>query len=132
MLRTLAKLPLQPDERSTRGVTVDAFAEHLKPNVFDKWNYDRDLELSFWDFAGQLEYSAAHQLFLSTRQAVYVAVYSVLDDSESIMQQLLYWLSVIPDPSSNHVRLMIVGPQGSYVTLGFCKEGKAADRHLQQ
>jgi C-terminal processing protease CtpA/Prc len=25
------------------------------------------------------------------------------------------------------VRLMIVGPQGSYVALGFCKEGRAAD-----
>jgi GTPase SAR1 family protein/t-SNARE complex subunit (syntaxin) len=109
ILRTLARMPLQPDELSTRGVTVDAFAEHLKPNFFDKLNYDRDLELSFWDFAGQLEYSAAHEFFLSSRQAVYVAVYSVLDDSESIMQQLLYWLSVIPDPTSNHVRLMIVG-----------------------
>ena len=27
------------------------------------------------------------------------------------------------------VRLMIVGPQGSYVTLGFCKAGKASDAY---
>ncbi len=89
---------------------MDAFAELLKPNVFDKWNYDPNLELSFWDFAGQLEYSAAHNFFLSARQAVYITVFSVLDDSESIMQQLLHWLSVVPDLlSNNHVRLMIVG-----------------------
>ena len=121
MLRTLAKMSLQPDESSTRGVTFDAYAEQLKPNVFDKWNYDRDLELSFWDFAGQLEYSAAHDFFLSARQSVYVAVYSVLDDSESIMQQLLYWLSVIPDPTSNHVRLMIVGTKIDLVPPGELK-----------
>ena len=110
MLRTLAKKPLQLDQQSTRGVTVDAFAEDLKPGFGTKWRHGFDLELSFWDFAGQLEYSAAHEFFMSTRQAVYVAVYSVLEDNDSIMQQLLYWLSVIPDlAASPHVRLMIVG-----------------------
>jgi len=110
MLRTLAKKPLQLDQQSTRGVTVDEFADELKPGWGGKWRRGFDLELSFWDFAGQLEYSSAHESFLSTRQAVYVAVYSVLDDNESIMQQLLYWLSVIPElASSPHVRLMIVG-----------------------
>ena len=110
MLRTLAKKPLQPDQLSTRGVTVDAFAEDLKPGFFDKLHHGFDLELSFWDFAGQLEYSAAHEFFMSTRQAVYVIVYSVLDDDESVMQQLLHWLSVIPEPTASpHVRLMIVG-----------------------
>jgi GTPase SAR1 family protein len=110
MLRTLAKKSLQPDQLSTRGVTVDAFADDLKPNVFDKLRHGFDLQLSFWDFAGQLEYSAAHEFFMSTRQAVYVIVYSVLDDDESIMQQLLHWLSVIHEPAASpHVRLMIVG-----------------------
>jgi hypothetical protein len=110
MLRALAKKPLQLEQRSTRGVTVDAFAEDLKPGFADKWQHGFDLELSFWDFAGQLEYSAAHEFFMSSRQAVYVVVYSVLDDDESIMQQLLYWLSVIPGPAvSPHVRFMVVG-----------------------
>jgi GTPase SAR1 family protein len=106
----MAKKPLQLDQQSTRGVTVDAFAEDLKPGFGRKLRHGFDLELSFWDFAGQLEYSAAHEFFMSTRQAVYVAVYSVLEDNDSIMQQLLYWLSVIPDlAASPHVRLMIVG-----------------------
>jgi len=109
MLRTLAKEPLQLDQQSTRGVTVDEFADDLRPGWGGKWRRGFDLELSFWDFAGQLEYSAAHDFFLSTRQAIYVAVYSVLDDNESITQQLLYWLSVIPEPTSSHVRLIIVG-----------------------
>jgi GTPase SAR1 family protein len=110
MLRTLAKKPLQPDQQSTRGVSVDAFADDLKPKFGDKWRHGFDLELSFWDFAGQLEYSAAHEFFMSTRQSVYVIVYSVLDDDESTMQQLLHWLSVIPEfAASPHMRLMIVG-----------------------
>ena len=110
MLRMLAKKPLQHDQQSTRGVTVNAFANDLKPGWGTKWRHGLDLELSFWDFAGQLEYSAAHEYFMSTRQAVYVAVYSVLDDNESIMQQLLYWLSVIPEPASSpHLRLIIAG-----------------------
>jgi GTPase SAR1 family protein len=110
MLRTLAKKPLQPNQLSTRGVTVDAFAEDLKPGFADKLHHGFDLELSFWDFAGQLEYSAAHEFFMSTRQAVYVVVYSVLDDDESVMQQLLHWLSVVPEPAASpYVRLMIVG-----------------------
>jgi GTPase SAR1 family protein len=110
MLRTLAKKPLQPDQQSTRGVTVDAFADDLKLCLRDRMRHGSDLELSFWDFAGQLEYSAAHEFFMSSRQAVYVIVYSVLDDDESIMQQLLHWLSVIPEPTAfPHVRLMIVG-----------------------
>ena len=110
MLRTLAKKPLQPDQLSTRGVTVDAFADDLKLCLRDRMRHGFDLELSFWDFAGQLEYSAAHEFFMSTRQAVYVIVYSVLDDDESVMQQLLHWLSVISEAAAApHVRLMIVG-----------------------
>ena len=117
MLRTLAKMPLKPDEKSTRGVTVNAFADDLKPGYFTKKKIGQDLELSFWDFAGQLEYSAAHEFFLSDRQAVYVVVYSVLDDDESIQQQLLYWLSVIPKPESSLVRLVIVGTKIDLVPL---------------
>ena len=34
LLRALARLPLDSEEQSTRGVTVDSFADKLKPNVF--------------------------------------------------------------------------------------------------
>jgi GTPase SAR1 family protein len=59
LLRALARLELDGDERSTRGVTVDSFADKLQPNVFDKLFAGVKLDLSFWDFAGQLEYSAS-------------------------------------------------------------------------
>ena len=117
LLRTIAKEPLQLDQKSTRGVSVDG-VQNLQPNFFDRVIDGVKLDLSFWDFAGQLEYSAAHDFFLSARQAVYVVVYSVLDDDESIMQQLLYWLSVIPQPGSPFVRLMIVGTKIDMVPSG--------------
>ena len=88
ILRAMAKKPLQLDQQSTRGVTVDAFAEDLKPGFGRKWRHGFDLELSFWDFAGQLEYSAAHDFFLSSRQAVYVIVFSVVDDRDSQIHQV--------------------------------------------
>ena len=47
-----------------------------------------DMELSWWDFAGQLEYSAAHDFFISSRQAVYVIIFSVTDDRDSQMNQV--------------------------------------------
>ena len=45
-------------------------------------------EITYWDFAGQLEYSAAHDFFLSSRQAVYVIVFSVVDDRDSQIHQV--------------------------------------------
>ncbi len=53
------------------------------------------VDLSFWDFAGQLEYSASHDFFMSSKQAVYVIVFIAMDDGESQQQQLLYWLSAV-------------------------------------
>ncbi len=109
LLRALARLELDSDERSTRGVTVDAFADKLQPNVFDKLFASVKLDLSFWDFAGQLEYSASHDFFMSNRQAVYVIVFSAMDDGESQQQQLLYWLSAVARRSLQRlVRIMIV------------------------
>ena len=110
LLRALAKLPLCSEEQSTRGVNVDSFADNLKPNVFDKWCDGFNIELSYWDFAGQLEYSASHEFFMSNKQAVYVIVFSVMDDRESQQQQLLYWLSSIARQFLQRlVRVMIVG-----------------------
>ena len=67
---------------------MDAFAAELQPNVFDRMRHGWDLELSWWDFAGQLEYSAAHDFFISSRQAVYVIIFSVTDDRDSQMHQV--------------------------------------------
>jgi len=46
LLRALAKLPLDSEEQSTRGVTVDSFADRLQPNMFDKWRDGFKMELS--------------------------------------------------------------------------------------
>jgi GTPase SAR1 family protein len=113
LLRCLAKLPLDPEEISTRGVKVDvqmnADEGGLKPNFFDKVAYGNDLDPTFWDFAGQLEYSASHHTFLSSRQAVYVIVFSVIENYESVQQQLSYWLSLIPNIFTRYVRVIIAG-----------------------
>ena len=110
LLRALAKLPLDSEEQSTRGVTVGSFADKLKPNVFDRLLDGVELDLSFWDFAGQLEYSASHDFFMSNKQAVYVIVFSAMDDRESQQQQLLYWLSAVARRSLQRlVRVMVVG-----------------------
>ena len=110
LLRALAKLPLDSEEQSTRGVTVDSFADRLQPNMFDKWRDGFKMELSYWDFAGQLEYSASHDFFMSNKQAVYVIVFSAMDDRESQQQQLLYWLSAVARRSLQRlVRVMVVG-----------------------
>jgi GTPase SAR1 family protein len=110
VLRTFAKQPLQHSLASTRSVTIDALRKDLRPGWLTKFILGFDVDLSYWDFAGQLEYSLAHQHFMSTRQAVYVVVFSVQDDDDSITQQLIHWLSVIPDPAAcPHIRLIVLG-----------------------
>ncbi len=59
----------------------------MKPGFLEKC-VEQLPDMTYWDFAGQLEYSAAHDFFLSTRQAVYVIIYSVMDDRESQMHQV--------------------------------------------
>ena len=111
VLRTLAKQPLQHSLASTRSVTIDALRKDLHPGFLSKFKrLGFDVDLSYWDFAGQLEYSLAHQHFMSTRQAVYVVVFSVQDDDDSITQQLIHWLTVIPDLAAcPHIRLIFLG-----------------------
>jgi GTPase SAR1 family protein len=110
LLGTLAKRNLDPDQKSTRGVEMDPYGLDQKSSMLSKRKMGfPDMELSWWDFAGQLEYSAAHQFFLSARQALYVIVFSMQEDNESIMQQLFYWLSVIPEPQAHVVRIVVVG-----------------------
>jgi GTPase SAR1 family protein len=95
LLRALAKQPLQAGDAgpsSTVGVSVSTLDEELKPGFFEKlveplWQ-EQLPDMAYWYFAGQLEYSAAHDFFLSTRQAVYGIIYSVMDDRESQMHQV--------------------------------------------
>jgi hypothetical protein len=90
LLRALAKQPLQAGDAgpsSTVGVSVNTLDEELKPGFLEKC-VEQLPDMTYWDFAGQLEYSAAHDFFLSTRQAVYVIIYSVMDDRESQMHQV--------------------------------------------
>ena len=109
LLRALAKLPLDSEEQSTRGVNVDSFSHLLQPNAFDKLR-GFNIELSYWDFAGQLEYSASHDFFMSNKQAVYVIIFSATDDRESQQQQILFWLSAVASRRlQNIVRIMFVG-----------------------
>lgn len=62
LLGTLAKRNLNPHEQSTRGIEVDAHGLDQKTSMLSKRKMGfPDMELTWWDFAGQLEYSAAHQ-----------------------------------------------------------------------
>jgi hypothetical protein len=90
LLRALAKQPLQPGDTgpdSTVGVSVDTLQQQLKPAVL-RSVFQRLPGITYWDFAGQLEYSAAHEFFLSSRQAVYVIIFSVMEDRDSQMHQV--------------------------------------------
>ena len=69
------------------GVSMDTLAAKLKPGSLEQL-FERLPEITYWDFAGQLEYSAAHDFFLSSRQAVYVIVFSVVDDRDSQIHQV--------------------------------------------
>ena len=90
LLRALAKQPLQPGDAgpdSTVGVSVDTLQQQLKPG-FLRSVFQRLPDITYWDFAGQLEYSAAHDFFLSSRQAVYVIIFSVMEDRDAQMHQV--------------------------------------------
>jgi len=139
LLRALAKKPLQPGEvgpDSTIGVSVDMLQQELKPGFFEKLA-ERLPDMTFWDFAGQLEYSVAHHFFLSARQAVYVIIFSVMEDRDSRMQQVAcvrpdilwiaailhrvtftnrYWLRTVATRASQHVRFLVVGTKVDLMT----------------
>jgi hypothetical protein len=90
LLGALAKQPLQPGDDgpvSTKGVSVNTLDKELKPGFLESF-FEQLPEITYWDFAGQLEYSAAHDFFISSRQAVYVIIFSVMDDRDSQMNQV--------------------------------------------
>ena len=90
LIRALAHEPLKAGDAgpdSTIGVSMDTLEKKLKRGFLDK-SLGLVPKITYWDFAGQLEYSAAHDFFLSSRQAVYVIVFSVVDDLDSQIHQV--------------------------------------------
>jgi GTPase SAR1 family protein len=123
LLRTLAKKPLSgpsdPGPPSTEGVSVDPYDDLLTPSWLDSKTNGGLPDMSFWDFAGQLEYSAAHDFFMSHRQAVYVIVFSVVEERESRMNQVAYWLrTVVAKGISEHVRFLLIGTKVDLIEGG--------------
>ena len=82
LLRVLAGLPFDPAEESSRCATSPNFAKRLQPSGLQRLRSDA-VKLSVWDFPGQLEYSAAHEYFVSSRQAVVV-------DDDAYLDKLLH------------------------------------------
>lgn len=87
---------------------VNTLAKELKPGFFSS-KFNDVPNLMFWDFAGQLEYvpgicyhnedvshcsqcgrySAAHEYFMSNRQAVYVIIFNVMEERDCRLQQVV-------------------------------------------
>jgi ankyrin repeat protein/GTPase SAR1 family protein len=113
LLRSLAEQPMSPNEAFTRGVsTSHDFSDKIKPSLWQKFT-GKIPELVFWDFAGALEYSAAHDFFMSNAQAVYVIIFNSFDDRESQVHQVTFWLRTVlthnVSRDFSRVRVVIVG-----------------------
>ena len=131
LLRALAKLPFNDDEASTQGVSVTHdFSEKLQPDFIRKCAGAPDLH--FWDFAGQLEYSAAHEFFMSNRQAVYVIIFSAVDDREAQVHQVTYWLRTVLTRDVSCVRIVIVGTKIDKIKGDLSQELKDIERLMQR
>ena len=86
-------------EESTIGVDIGEWSYH--PRLFTPI-----FTFSVWDFAGQEEYYATHQVFLSKR-SLYLAVWNVMDEKDGIAE-LKPWLNniILRAPKS---QIVIVG-----------------------
>ena len=127
LLRALAKQPLQPGDAgpdSTVGVSVDTLQQQLKPSFLEQ-TFERLPEITYWDFAGQLEYSAAHDFFLSSRQAVYVIIFSVMDDRDAQMHQVACVLA-----AAVKRRFSVSRDAIEQVLVAHCSHARAAARAL--
>ncbi|XP_070564185.1 uncharacterized protein [Ptychodera flava] len=82
-----------------------------------KWDYSRrcgpaKTKLNISDYAGQVCYYDAHQLFLA-KEAVYVVVFNIVEaarDLDWVVKRLIYWLTVIKMRANNPCgRVFVVG-----------------------
>ena len=87
-----------PDE-STIGVDIGEWA--YRPSMFKPTFY-----FSVWDFAGQEEYYATHQVFLSKR-SLYLAVWNVMDGKDGIAE-LKPWLN----------NIIVRAPESQIIVIG--------------
>ena len=89
----------QYPEGSTIGVDIGDWSYWLSM-------FKPTFTFSVWDFAGQEEYYATHQVFLSKR-SLYLAVWNVLDERKGI-EELRPWLNNIISQTPES-RIIIVG-----------------------
>jgi GTPase SAR1 family protein len=133
LLGSLKKLELDADCPSTKGVQVcpqdesDNLQSQRKLKSFAQFVgagiSNLAPEVTYWDFAGQLEYSATHDFFMSSRQAVYIIVFSVVEPPSSQADQVRYWLNTILERYSKHIRIIIVGTKIDLLDTQLKKDG---------
>ena len=95
-----------------------------------KWSYRPSIfkttfSFSVWNFAGQEEYYATHQVFLSKR-SLYLAVWNVMDGKDGIAE-LKPWLNniILQAPESRVVVVathldMLIAEQGKHEANSMC------------
>ena len=87
-------------EESTIGVDISEWSHRLS------WSRKPKFHFSVWDFAGQEEYYATHQVFLS-KKSLYLAVWNILDERTG-MEELRPWINNIISRAPKS-RIIIVG-----------------------
>ena len=71
--------------------------------------FQPNVTVSYWDFSGQLQFSAAHEFLLSNRQTVNVIVFDAAEDIDLQIHRVMYWLRCVAALASRHMRFVIVG-----------------------
>ena len=117
----------QYPKKSTDGVEIGKWS--YRPGLFRT-----TFSFSVWDFAGQEEYYATHQVFLSKR-SLYLAVWNVMEEKDGIAE-LKPWLNniILRAPES---RIIIVATHLDLLIAKFGKDEAEAKcieykRHLNQ
>jgi len=52
-------------------------------------------DFSIWDFSGLKDYYLIHEMFINTRNSIFIVVFSLRDPVKKQIAQVRYWLSVI-------------------------------------
>ena len=114
-------------EESTIGVDISEWSYRLT------WKKPK-FHFSVWDFAGQKEYYATHQVFLSER-SLYLVVWNILDEREG-MEELRPWINNIISRAPKS-RIIVVGTRLDRLTAQSSKDQANAkcaeyERYLNQ
>ena len=101
-----------------------------------KWSYRPSIlkpvfSFSVWDFAGQEEYYATHQVFLSNR-SLYLAVWNVMDGKDGILE-LKPWLNnIILRAPKSHIVIVGTHLDKLIAELGSREEAKTKCSEYEQ